>query len=378
MEHVIIYREPDAYSCFPAIARGRDGELWVSFRRAGDFSVEALRRGLYDHVDKGARIALARSGDGGLSWSPPRILPAFDPECGEQDPSIASLSDGTLLVNFFRWRVVPEAEKDRLGFPARRQYDGSWADVEGPWVIRSFDGGQTWESRPVAVDSSPLARGGTSDAVLELPDGTLLMGIYGADYGSTACRAYVVRSADGGNTWGQPALIAHDPAGENSFEEPALVRLAGGQLLAVLRTREDGSYQYLHQARSDDAGRTWHSLQRTPMWGHPAHVLRLDGAGAGPQDTPGRLLCSYGYRRPPYGIRACLSSDDGQTWDIEREFVLRDDGASRDIGYPSTAQLDDGTLVTVYYIHGQDGIRHIACTRWRPDPTFQHSNVPTF
>jgi len=99
-------------------------------------------------------------------------------------------------------------------------------------------------------------------------------------------------------------------------------------------------------------------LHETPLWGHPAHLLSLGD---------GHLLCSYGYRRPPFGIRACLSPDGGSTWDMAHEFVLRDDGASRDIGYPSTAQLPDGTLITVYYLHGEDGIRHIACTRWRLD-----------
>jgi sialidase-1 len=79
------------------------------------------------------------------------------------------------------------------------------------------------------------------------------------------------------------------------------------------------------------------------------------------------LLCSYGYRRPPYGVRACVSRDQGLAWDIEQEIVLRDDGGSRDVGYPSSAQLADGTIVTVYYIHGPDGIRHIAATRWRLD-----------
>ena len=43
----------------------------------------------------------------------------------------------------------------------------------------------------------------------------------------------------------------------------------------------------------------------------------------------------------------------------------RDDGESRDVGYPSSVQLADGTLVTVYYLHGPDGIRHIAATRWQ-------------
>jgi hypothetical protein len=77
------------------------------------------------------------------------------------------------------------------------------------------------------------------------------------------------------------------------------------------------------------------------------------------------LLCSYGYRREPFGVRACVSEDQGATWKIEQEIVLRDDGGSRDLGYPSSVQLADGTLVTVYYIHGPDGVRHIAATRWQ-------------
>ena len=355
MEHTIVYKDAGAYSCFPDILLRRDGKLLVTFRRAGGFSLEALRRGKYDHVDKGARIALARSSDAGHSWQLDRVFAPFDPECGEQDPSIAQL-ESALAINFFRWRVVPAGEKDRLGYPARQQYDGSWSDVEGPWLIRSFDGGATWEREPVPVDSAPLKRAGTSDAVLQLPDGTWLMGIYGADYGSSVCRAYVVRSHDGGDGWGEPSLIARDSEGKLSLEEPALARTADGRLLAILRCGEPGKYEYLHQARSLDQGRSWVDLGITPMWGHPAHLLLLDD---------GRLLCSYGYRRPPYGVRACVSEDHGATWEIEREIVLRDDGASRDLGYPSSAQLADGTLITVYYIHGPDGIRHIAATRWR-------------
>jgi sialidase-1 len=356
MEHVIVFQDPGAYCCFPDILRRQDGELWVSFRHAGGFSLEALRRGKYDHVDKGARIAAVRSLDGGLTWGDAKVFAAFDPECGEQDPSITELRDGVMLINFFRWRVVPAEEKDRLLYPARQGYDGSWSDVEGPWVVRSFDRGGAWERDPVPVSSAPLPRAGTSDAVLELPDGTLLMGIYGADPGSSVCRAYVVRSRDGGDTWGEPALVARDPEMRISFEEPALVRTAEGTLLALLRSGEPGDYQYLHQAASHDQGCSWVDLHPTPMWGHPAQAVAL---------SDGRLVCSYGYRRPPYGVRASVSVDGGLSWDVDHEVILRDDGASRDLGYPSTVALPDGTLVTVYYFHGQDGVRHIAATRWR-------------
>lgn len=360
MEHTIVYKDAGAYSCFPDILLRRNGDLWVSFRRAGGFSLEALKRGKYDHVDKGARIALARSSDGGMTWGDARILPTFDPECGEQDPSITELDDGTLLINFFRWRVVPAEEKGRLLYPARQQYDGSWSDVEGPWIIRSADGGVSWETSPVLVDSDPLPRAGTSDAVLQLPDGTLLVGIYGADPGSPVCRAYLVRSSDGGDSWGQPSLIARDPLGVISFEEPALVTRSDGTLMAILRSGEPGRYQFLYQAVSHDEGHSWSELRQTPMWGHPAQVLALSDV---------RLVCAYGYRRPPFGVRACASYDGGRSWDMENEIVLRDDGSTRDLGYPSTCELPDGTLITVYYIHGDDGIRHIAATRWSLDRT---------
>ena len=355
MKNLILYKDDGAYSCFPAIAKDADGNLWVSFRRAGGFSLRAVQEGKYDHVDKGARIALLRSVDEGESWSEPMIFPVYDPERGEQDPSVQVFSDGTLMVNFFQWWVVPEEEKDRLKFPARQQIDGSWADVEGPMVVRSSDGGRTWEDTPVVVPSAPLPRGGTSDAVLELPNGDLMMGIYGADYGDNVCRAYSVLSHDGGDTWGEPAEIAADPNREISFEEPAVCLLPDGTIISMIRSGKPGKYAYLHQAFSYDQGKSWVELTETQMWGHPAHVLLL---------SDGQLLCSYGYRRERYGIRAALSSDGGKTWDIDNEIVLRDDGGSRDLGYPCSVELPDGEIMTVYYIHTEDGIRHIAGTKW--------------
>jgi hypothetical protein len=113
---------------------------------------------------------------------------------------------------------------------------------------------------------------------------------------------------------------------------------------------------YLYQATSYDWGLTWYPYVRTPMWGHPPHLLRLQS---------GAVLCTYGHRRPLYGVRACLSYDEGETWDIEHEVVLRDDGLHGDLGYPCSVQLPDGTILTVYYFHDQDTVRHIAGTFWR-------------
>jgi hypothetical protein len=46
----------------------------------------------------------------------------------------------------------------------------------------------------------------------------------------------------------------------------------------------------------------------------------------------GRVVCVYGYRQMPSGIRFRVSEDGGSSWG--RETILRDDGGSWDVGYP--------------------------------------------
>jgi hypothetical protein len=77
------------------------------------------------------------------------------------------------------------------------------------------------------------------------------------------------------------------------------------------------------------------------------------------------VCLTYGYRDPPFGMRARLSEDGGVTWGPER--VLRDDAGCHDLGYPRTVQRPDGTIVTVYYFNDRpDGERYIAATLWKP------------
>ncbi|MGC8843828.1 MAG: sialidase family protein [bacterium] len=49
-----------------------------------------------------------------------------------------------------------------------------------------------------------------------------------------------------------------------------------------------------------------------------------------------------------------LSYDKGESWDKENSFLLEWKAKNADCGYPSSVQLDDGTIVTIYY-----GIGHI-------------------
>ena len=59
--------------------------------------------------------------------------------------------------------------------------------------------------------------------------------------------------------------------------------------------------------------------------------------------------------RPPYGVRGCLSRDHGETWDIDREIVIRDDAVSGAISYPSAVQLPDDSIFVYYGTNKPDG-----------------------
>jgi len=100
---------------------------------------------------------------------------------------------------------------------------------------------------------------------------------------------------------GQTCELAEIPGG-GFGNELALVETAPGTVLAHLR---DDTTGYLLESWSHDGGRTWSRALRTEIWGYPPHLLKL---------SDGRILCSYGYRRDPMGVRAVLSDDGGRSW----------------------------------------------------------------
>ena len=72
---------------------------------------------------------------------------------------------------------------------------------------------------------------------------------------------------------------------------------------------------------------------------------------------------SVGRRIKPYGERVYVSFDDGETFD--NEYILSDDAKTSDLGYPSTAELPDGSLITAYYqAYKDDNVPSFLYTKW--------------
>jgi len=168
----------------------------------------------------------------------------------------------------------------------------------------------------------------------------------------------ILASVDGAVTWRFLAyIISSYTYPPKICPHPAI--LPDGRIVVALRNHwPDWRLHWTEVYVSEDGGLTWRFLSRVNQWGAPASLLVL---------KDGRLLCVYGYRMPPYGIRAKISQDGGETWG--REIILRDDGGSPDLGYPRCALLSDGKVIVVYYfneakdvVNCNGGVRHIAAT----------------
>jgi len=232
----------------------------------------------------------------------------------------------------------------------------------GSYIITSEDNGKTW-SQPNYIDIKDMpvtGLEGPTDAPVEMPDGSLVMGIIGytlhGDPKNTG--SILIRSTDKGKTWKYVSTIASDPGGKlGGFMEPGIVRTKTGRIVVGLRNHAPENA--IWTTYSDDDGKTWVPVRKTEMIGHPVDLIQL---------SDGRLLASYGIREvhaKPGGIRVCFSSDNGETWDIRTELQLRNDFINVDVGYPESIEMNDGRVLTVYY-YNLFGKYFLGSTFWKP------------
>ncbi len=296
--------------------------------RSGDLLALALRTG-GDHYGLDGTLATTWSEDRGRTWSTPiDIAPRGD---DVRNPAFGIAPDGRWLLAYWRAGV-------------RCYPDGAWKLPHGVgdpdlFVVTSADRGITW-SQEIAQRSELLAWASPFGRIVALPDGTLVMAAYGPprDASSpTKFDAIVLRSRDGGASWGDESRVLADAS------ELALCPVSPELLVGAVR-RASGETAIV---RSRDAGRTWSEPTAITRAGeHPADLCVLARSG--------RLLLTFGRRIRPLGCGALTSADGGVTW--QHEVILAGDGVGNDVGYPSTVQLADGALATAIYFARGSGV----------------------
>ncbi len=327
----IISPEPNVYHGWPTVARRKNGQLLLVYSG-----------GREGHVCPFGRVEMMTSDDEGKTWTWPRVL--LDSATDDRDAGVLETAKGTILVTTFSSLAYEEyalnkalakpqtwpADRLQHWVAARDRLTAEQRQAElGQWMIRSTDGGLTFSARYGCTVNSP-------HGPIQLSDGRLLYA--GKELWTGSKRVGVCESADDGQTWRWLAEIPTRP-GDNAqeYHELHAVEAGGGRIVVQIRNHNKPEAGHTLQCESTDGGKSW-SVPRPITFGVPSHLLRL---------RDGRLLMTYGHRRAPLGNQARISEDGGRSW--SEPVVISGDGITGDLGYPSTVELGDGSLLTVWY-----------------------------
>ena len=351
----IVYRNPNSffrYCGWPSVCCDGDGVLYAvcsGFRAA--------------HICPFGKTMLFKSSDNGKTWSIPMVI--NDTWLDDRDVGIIWLGGSSLLVSWFTHPT--EVYLNHYGSYIRDSWGGNGGVLDqyptipeehgrgGSFVRVSHYGGMTWGETvqvPVSAPHGPILR----------KDGSLLYfgkEMYARDGLEKGCVA-AYESRDTGMTWNRLSVLDKQPdVPWRNYDEPHAIELDDGRILGSIRWEgsADAPHPVIHQTYSEDGGYTWSEILPTAIPESrytPPHLLR---------HSSGALILTFGRRTVPFGERAVVSYDNGKTW--SDEYILNDTGKTGDLGYAATAELKDGSLLTVYYqAYGEDDFPSLLYTRW--------------
>jgi len=370
-DHGVVHRDDGEFCGWPfycGLWKVAGGDVVAGFKRipatyAGGGEISHTRL----TVGQG-KLVLIRSRDDGATWDPGSLQPVFDlaDDAARIRRDGGESYAGQAPLDFLDPDVLVMAG----ALPALLKPDSR------AWLRASADGGRTWRE-PILLPLDGLANLTAHGPPTVRADGMALLGVSTTSADGWTNRPLIYASPDGIHwhflSFVTPAVdggsAESDRAGpvifgaiRHFYTRPLALR--DGRILASVRfQREATGVMWTDVFESDDGARTWRFLSRVNDWGAPGDLV---------ETHDGRVVCVYGYRLAPPGIRARVSDDGGRTWGRER--ILRDDGGSWDLGYPRVIETAPGTLLTVYYMNRRDdpiqmngGVRHIARTIFQLD-----------
>ncbi|MSR55423.1 MAG: hypothetical protein EXS09_19380 [Gemmataceae bacterium] len=335
-------------------------------------SGELLLTAFHQHKKDGNKVLeqnlLFRSKDDGKTWSGPEKLDLLG-----REPYLTVLNDGTIFMT-----------GHLLANDVRNTHDYTHG-----YLHCSTDAGKTWESIRIESEGiKPKASNHTTRNVLQLADGTLLLGV---DYDGGEGPYLMWRSKDNGKTWDKTGKCQPKDfksqygffGGETWLWQArsgkiwALVRVDSNELPIKDRPIKAGNDQADHFIlfSSADSGKTFDRIRDFGDYGEMyMSILRMKDQ---------RLLLTFTVRdlKPPLGVRALAGSEteDGFEFDFTKDRLMLDTSTpidkSQGGGFGPTVQLKDGTLVTSYSYRDKDDKTQLEVVRWKmPEPV---SSKPT-
>ncbi len=320
------------YFGWPTVEKLKDGKLAVG--------ASGFRLG---HICPFGKGVVAFSENNGETFSSP--VPIIDTVLDDRDVGLCAFGENGLIVTSFNNTREMQRYHVRGHNELRKNYTYSYLDMitddeEDEAIGSNFriscDGGVTYGK----IYKSPVT---SPHGPIELNDGSILW--IGSNYFRNNnvedfdefIAVYKI-NIDNGST----EFVGRVPDIYENGEllkscEPYAVQLQDGTLVCHIRTEPNFT---TYQTVSFDSGKTWSVPEKIlpDMGGAPCHLF---------VHSSGVLISLYGYRQEPYEIRAMFSKDKGKTWDKDNTIYVN--GVSGDLGYPASVELDDGTVLTVFY-----------------------------
>ena len=275
------------------------------------------------------RISARVSRDRGRSWSGKITIQENFGADNVKHPNLLRLPSGEILFTF---TVRDMARRDLKIF-----------------MKRSKDDCETW-SRPVQISPPGGVYFTNADHSLRHSSGRLILPCHwGEFYGpGDHYKAFCLYSDDEGETWQTSRKKIDLP--RRGAEEPAVVELQDGSLLAMMRTTLGKVYRSL----SSDRGETWSDAEPTelPSPSSANCIKRIPKTGdlvfIWNNSTPFALSQSgsTSYHHPRDPLTAAISKDEGRTWTHFKDIERRQGYTS---GYPSLTFVGNEALVTYYH-----------------------------
>ena len=324
------------YFAWPTVTRLKNGRIAVG---ASGFRLE--------HICPFGKAVLSFSDDECESFSLP--APVIDTPLDDRDCGLCAFGESSFMVTSFN-----NTRAFQRQCAPGNSYIQSYLDTVTDEEEKRFLGSTFRISRDNGISFGEVFRSPVTSphGPVELSDGTVLW-------------TGRVFSSELAHEPGKEGIEAHkiNPDGTTEYVgrienitlngetplmcEPHAVELDNGDLICHIRAESYGENKIFTvcQSVSHDMGRTWSVpeplLEATG--GAPAHLIK---------HPSGRLISVYGYRNPPYGIKAMVSDDGGKTWETGLDINVN--GIDEDIGYPATVVLNDGSMFTVFYAHPEE------------------------
>lgn len=323
----------------------RPGQMYgwpgITMTNKGDILVIASERKF--HNDPYGRIVVARSKDKGNTWS--GLEEIYNSLLDDRDGSLLATHDNIVIASWFTEASFCEMEKwsDRSEIINKEIKD----KITGSWMLLSEDEGYTWEDTPRRMPDG----GANHIGPYLLPDNKL--GCFGYELADDTLAMYFYESSDKGLSWERKGQIMdtgstekrkspcwrlgnYQPVHRPIVNERSLLALDSQRYITMFRSF-DG---YLRVTSTYDGGNSWNNLEKLPVFGGPAHLLKL---------KDGSILCSFSYRKEPYSILGIISRDGGTTWANENIFTIYSWDDKPDMGYPVSVETSPGEILTVFY-----------------------------